>query len=72
MSELAFKQISSQVDMLSYDERIKLLGKIVQTLQSPAKTPDKESSDFDAVFGLWKDRSISVEEIRNKAWVCRR
>ena len=68
MSELAFKQISSQIDMLSYDERIKLLGKIVQTLQSPAKTPKKESSDFDSAFGLWKERNISVEEIRNKAW----
>lgn len=68
MSELAFKQISSQVDMLSYDERIKLLGKIIQTLQSPTKTPKKESSDFDTAFGLWKDRNISVEEIRNKGW----
>ena len=30
MSELAFEQLSAQVDMLSYTERIRLLDKIVR------------------------------------------
>ncbi|WP_294430622.1 hypothetical protein [uncultured Treponema sp.] len=68
MSELAFKQLSSQIDMLSYAERIMLLDKIVKTLHAPVKSPKKESSDFDAAFGLWKDREISIEDIRAKAW----
>ena len=68
MSELAFEQLSAQVDMLSYAERIRLLDKIVRTLRTPAKTHKKESSDFNAAFGLWKDRDISVEKIRAKAW----
>ena len=68
MSELAFKQLSAQVDMLSYAERIKLLDKIVRTLHTPVKTHKREFSDFNAVFGLWKDRHLSVEEIRSKAW----
>lgn len=68
MSELAFKQISAQIDMLSYAERIKLLDKIVRTLHTPVKTHKREFSDFNAAFGLWKDRSLSVEEIRTKAW----
>lgn len=68
MSELVFKQLSAQVDMLSYAERIKLLDKIVRTLHTPVKTHKREFSDFNAAFGLWKDRSLSAEEIRSKAW----
>lgn len=68
MSELVFKQVSAQVDMLSYAERIKLLDKIVRTLHTPVKTHKKAFSDFNTAFGLWKDRSLSVEEIRSKAW----
>ena len=68
MSELAFEQLSEKVDMLSYSERIRLLDKIVKSLHSPVKTHKKESADFNAAFGLWKDRNISVEEIRSKAW----
>ncbi|MGI5173886.1 hypothetical protein H0R92_09850 [Treponema sp. OMZ 840] len=68
MSEQAFKQLSEQVDMLSYAERIRLLDKIVKTLHTPVKTHKREASDFNAAFGLWKDRDISVEGIRTKAW----
>ena len=68
MSELVFKKLSGQIDMLSYAERIKLLDKIVRTLHTPVKTHKREFSDFNAAFGLWKDRSLSVEEIRTKAW----
>ena len=68
MSELGFKKLYAQIDMLSYSERIRLLDKIVQTLHAPVKSPKKESSDFSAAFGLWKDRDISIEEIRAKAW----
>ena len=68
MSELVFKKLSGQIDMLSYAEKIKLLDKIVRTLHTPVKTHKREFSDFNAAFGLWKDRSLSVEEIRTKAW----
>ena len=68
MSELAFKQLSAQVDMLSYAERVKLLDKIVRTLHTPVKTHKREFSDFNVAFGLWKDRLLSIEEIRRKAW----
>jgi len=68
MSELVFKKLSGQIDMLSYAEKIKLLDKIVRTLHTPVKTHKREFSDFNAAFGLWKDRPLSVEEIRTKAW----
>ena len=70
MSELVFKKLSGQIDMLSYAEKIKLLDKIVRTLHTPVKTHKREFSDFNAAFGLWKDRPLSVEEIRTKAWGC--
>ena len=68
MSELAFKQRSAQVDMLASTEKIRLFDKIVQTLHIPVKTHQRECSDFTAAFGLWKDRTLSIEEIRSKAW----
>ena len=68
MSELAFNQLSNQVDMLSYSERIRLLAKIVRTLNAPKKAPAKKSADFDAAYGLWASHDISIEEIRKKAW----
>ena len=68
MSELVFKKLSGQIDMLSYAEKIKLLDKIVRTLHTPIKTHKREFSDFNAAFGLWKDRPLSIEEIRRKAW----
>ena len=70
MSELVFEQLSAQIDMLSYSERIRLLNKIVQTLHVPVKVSKREVSDFNAAFGLWKDRNISVAEIRTKSWEC--
>ena len=69
MSELAFQQLSSKVDMLSYSERVRLLDRIVRTLQfSTVRSVQKDNTDFSAAFGLWKDRAVSVEEIRKKAW----
>ena len=68
MSELVFKKLSGQIDMLSYAEKIKLLDKIIRTLHTPVKTHKREFSDFNAAFGLWKDRPLSIEEIRCKAW----
>ena len=46
-----------------------LLDKIVNTLRTPFTTVvRKNETDFEAAFGLWKDRDISVEAIRQKAW----
>jgi len=29
---------------------------------------NKEKPDFESVFGIWKDRDITIENIRKKAW----
>ena len=64
----ALNQLSAQVDMLSYAERLWLLDKIVRSLHSPVKTPTKKNSNFEQAFGLWSDREVSLSEIRKKAW----
>ena len=68
MSDLALKKLTDEIEMLSFADRLKLLNKIVQTLRVPAKNVKKTSTDFDAAFGLWADRNISLSEIRQKAW----
>ena len=68
MSGNGLQQLSNQIDMLSYTERLFLLDKIVKSLQAPEKTPAKKNSDFESAFGLWSNREISLSEIRQKAW----
>ena len=68
MSDLALKKLTDEIEMLSFADRLTLLNKIVQTLQVPVKNVKKESTDFDAAFGLWAKRDISLPEIRQKAW----
>ncbi|MBQ7904959.1 MAG: hypothetical protein IJ361_04295 [Spirochaetaceae bacterium] len=68
MSDVAFNDLLTQIDMLSYNERLRLLDRIVCSLYAPEKPVQKDSADFDLAFGLWKDREISVSEIRQKAW----
>jgi len=29
---------------------------------------EKRKPDFKSVFGIWKDREITIEDIRKKAW----
>lgn len=70
MSDVAFAKIEQQVELLSYSDRIKLLEKIIKTLGLEAIKKEKtKSADFDAAFGIWKDREVSLKSIRRKAWV---
>ena len=69
MGKSSFAAISNQVEMLSYDERILLLDRIVKTLHVSAPSAKiNDGADFKAAFGLWKNKNISVETIRAKAW----
>lgn len=69
MSSAVYKNLSDQIDMLSYADRLRLLEKIVMTLGVPKTTRQKPvSGEFDAAFGLWRDRDISLDSIRAKAW----
>ncbi len=69
MASTAFNNLVEQVDMLSYTDRLRLLERIANTLQTrdlPVSTDN--SVAFDRAFGLWQSRDISLDSIRQKAW----
>lgn len=69
MSGVAFAKFEQEVEMLSYNDRIKLLEKIIKTLGfENNKKINTKLVDFDAAFGIWQDREVSLESIREKAW----
>lgn len=69
MSTTNIKQLSNEIEMLSYSDRLFLLRKIVNSFDSiEQKKTNGISNDFDKAFGLWKDNDIDVKDIRKKAW----
>ena len=69
MSPLAYKELTDQINLLSFSDRVRLLEQIAQTLQiqDPPKVKT-DSSSFEKAFGLWRNRDIDLETIRKKAW----
>lgn len=69
MATTNIKQLSNEIEMLSYSDRLFLLRKIVNSFDSiEQKKTNVISNDFDKAFGLWKDNDIDVKDIRKKAW----
>lgn len=69
MSPLAYKELTDQINLLSFSDRVRLLEQIAQTLQIQEKPKVKsDSTAFEKAFGLWRDRDIDLETIRKKAW----
>lgn len=62
-------QLSNEIEMLSYSDRIFLLKRLVKSFDSitPQKT-NISTNDFDKAFGIWKDNDIDIKDIRKKAW----
>jgi hypothetical protein len=59
-----FDRIMTEVTALGERERVLLLRK-VEELIDPA---GEEALPIESVFGIWKDRDITLENIRQKAW----
>ena len=69
MSTTAYKELSEQVNMLSFTDRLRLLEQIAQTLQIQDEPKAKVDSEaFDKAFGLWRNRDVDLKMIRAKAW----
>ena len=69
MSVSIVKSVSEQIDMMSYSERMQIFNKLIKSFAAPAKTVSQNHTEsFEAAFGMWKDRDISAESIRKKAW----
>lgn len=67
MSDLV--QLSNEIEMLSYSDRIFLLKKLVKSFDLTEQKKSKVSTDdFDKAFGIWKDNNIDIKTIRQKAW----
>lgn len=69
MATTNVKQLSNEIEMLSYSDRIFLLKKLVKSFDSiEHKKANVSASDFDKAFGIWKDNDIDIKDIRRKAW----
>ncbi len=44
----------NEISFISYEEDIQLT--------------ETKNTSLDSIFGLWKDRSVSLSDIRDKAW----
>jgi hypothetical protein len=65
MSDIAqVDRIMTEVTALGERERVLLFQKIGELID-PA---DEEDVPVESVFGIWKDRDITLENIRQKAW----
>jgi hypothetical protein len=68
MSNLAkIDKIISEVNGLEEKDKIILFHKIEKIFDNSEEQINADVS-LESVFGLWKDRDISVESIRQKAW----
>jgi hypothetical protein len=67
---MTISKILGEIEQLSYSDRMKLVESIVRSLRlreehpSHGGTPDSPEE----LFGIWRDRSVTLAEIREKAW----
>lgn len=69
MTQATIDDLSNKINMLSFSDRLQLLEILAKTLQMDATSKkENDSKDFDDAFGLWKNKDISINTIRQKAW----
>ena len=69
MANLAqIDRIISEVNDLEENEKIIFFNKIEKIFDNFDDQQDEEVS-IESVFGLWKDRDITKEALRKKAWM---
>lgn len=63
-------KILSEIEQLSYSDRMKLVESIVRSIRLMEDRVPSEATedDLDALFGIWRDRDITLAGIREKAW----
>ena len=68
MADLAqIDRIISEINDLEEKEKILFFRKIEEIIDN---SDDKETEiPIESAFGLWKDRNITKETLRNKAWI---
>jgi len=63
-------RILSEVEQLSYSDRMRLVESIVRSVRMGTENaPDETTADNpEALFGIWRNREVTLEGIRGKAW----
>ena len=63
-------KILSEIEQLSYSDRMRIVESIVRSVRLSAdRVPDNATEgDPEELFGMWRDRDITLARIRDKAW----
>ena len=63
-------KILSEIEQLSYSDRMRLVESIVRSIRLMEDRVPSEATenDLDALFGIWRDRDITLAGIRERAW----
>ena len=66
---MTVSKILSEIEQLSYSDRMKLVESIVRSVRLSEDRVPHEATEGnpEAVFGLWGDRDVSLAGIREKA-----
>lgn len=69
MTQATIDDLSNKINMLSFNDRLRLLEILAKTLQmeTVSKAGD-DTKDFEKAFGIWKNKDVSIDTIRQKAW----
>jgi hypothetical protein len=62
-------RIISEVNDLEENEKILFFHKIEELISDSSDKTESIDIPIESVFGLWKDRNITKETLRRKAWM---
>jgi hypothetical protein len=70
MTDIAhIDRIISEVNDLGENERLLFFHKIEEIFGNSSDDTEDNDIPIESVFGLWKDRNITKETLRKKAWM---
>lgn len=69
-NDMTVTRILSEIEQLSYSDRMKLVESIVRSVRLSADRGPGSATEDDpeALFGMWCDRDVTLAGIREKAW----
>lgn len=64
------RKILREIQQLSYSDRMKIVESVVRSLRlREDNTPGGQTSNGpEELFGIWRDRSVTLAGIREQAW----
>ncbi len=70
MADPNTRRILKEIQQLSYTDRVKIIESVVRSLRLREDDgPKGRTNDApEELFGMWRDREVSLEEIRERAW----